>query len=145
MYSALESATSDPDCEQVVENLKSEWSNACRWVCCIPPARNMHLRINYSQGFGSSRVSVTLMLFLELKLSFQGNRLLVHDRFTIPVQNRSILPKGDRRKQHCFIPGVFVCPLVFMAILSLRAHGVYGTVTFFLFSLCAVLISVNQP
>jgi hypothetical protein len=31
-----------------------------------------------------------------------------------------------------------------MAILSLRAHGVYGTVAFFLFSLCAVLISVNQ-
>ncbi|KAJ7321951.1 hypothetical protein DFH08DRAFT_357448 [Mycena albidolilacea] len=35
MYSALESATSDPDCEQVAEKLKSEWSNACRWALAL--------------------------------------------------------------------------------------------------------------
>jgi hypothetical protein len=44
-YTALKAAVSDPECEQVVENLKSEWLNVGRLVC-VPvemPVRNLHL------------------------------------------------------------------------------------------------------
>ncbi|KAF8129642.1 hypothetical protein K438DRAFT_869951 [Mycena galopus ATCC 62051] len=34
-YFALEAATSDPDCEQIVETLKSEWLNVGRWFLAL--------------------------------------------------------------------------------------------------------------
>ncbi|KAJ6522426.1 hypothetical protein DFH09DRAFT_1286849 [Mycena vulgaris] len=118
-YSALEAATSDPDCEQVVETLKSEWLNVGRWFLALGAVDMSLLAIDSQSLF---KIDLFSQRAIAASSAATGLGLLCDAWFLVryyPLQ-----------------------PRVFMT----RARDVYGSYAFFSLSArlpsLAVLISI---
>jgi hypothetical protein len=116
-YAALKAAVSDPEFEQVVENLKSEWLNVGRLVCILVEKYLLEKStyIGNAQVAGASSVSSPNSLYhwhFTSLTNYQGKYVLVHNRFTVLVSSRRIGEKGGGCEQRRYRPGTFVRPMV---------------------------------